>query len=1453
MKAYVKDGQYEKAANLYKQSNEIEKAIKILLLDREGKLLFNALQLALEYTNTAHEPFEIGCSVNEIAQRTAQHYLEKGKIGKAISCVEHFSETKDKVSFFKKADLIDEAVDVLFTAKEYNDLYHLLKGKDKFDRGAEIAEKLHDDEVCCEFLLLSIKKKLLCIDKCNRVIEANKLEEACKDLHHNDVTLTLQVELICGILRKDTAACYNAYIRFSNINDFGAIEALNATICLKSDLNMHRISVIVKCLQFAFDIIHEIKSHKKLSLKHSQQCRKFYQFEQSEDKFFLPPSQFYWIPTLETICLPEQDSDGMTQFNANTTYEIIEQHITSIAHKWLQLDLEKVLFDIMSSKQYGSLNSILDKSLYFHKFVKEYYEMTDYLLCCIRLIEISHFHCGNDIKKCDVGGKIVKWENLSKNASFKIIDIFSPQWNYFLKVSKTDIENIRKSNITCSCLLKALHPDHKVKIDINSLPYNWRILKLIGSDVSAIKKSLTDEGIKFSKKVEKDQSNKKKSLVSKNEEKVKTEKYDDALKGGEEISKAETQISEENSKESLDELTSKDMEKSLDGKEESEGPSEKILKTEVKSSIDNNSKQSAKQKENLEDDKDSKENNTLPNIHEKQSEIPAIFFINRESSCSHSFIFWIESCEHLENRNFMGFAEGIIKRLFNLIAKRKSLKPKITVMNITFVLEIICTGLFASLKVASMRASKILLPKFYAHYVASHDPINFTPHALLHLVATSVAKSEDLKRLCSSCLHLLQRILQLLLGTTELTFGVLRYASKNCVDDNGFERCLVLCLSLFGNLWPLLYENEQVNNLQLIGIMCEVLHLQRETIKNSLPELFVDLQGIFTIQSTRDIFNILFNIQKRNQSNIVSLQYQHKTKAFFFDKIEPHQFPTSALKPLRYASPSFPQNVQQWQQLQHSKKPNANTSMPKPYQQLPLNYKAAAERSKTEQPNSFSQLSRVKELSYTNQHVATVSHQEHEINNSENNTVTVNIGSPTDTSHNKLQRTYSQTLQECTVPIHSSTNITPSIIADDHHDLPDSCNQSYLEKKLVDSPQHVPDKSIETNLQKQTDVSQHSQSLTDLDNSEVTVHQEIQDQIYLPRSLDDTSSSINAKPLPISVSTSVTYSPASSQSSSNATGAETIVLSTSTTHHQLQNAKSQSDVTPSTESLQSTLKPDAESFEPISASNFFTSPPHSSDVNINLVQMDKSEYQPNTYSYEPASDHTLLTQPSYPTEIISQPLTALQYHPLMGRYMHMPIFGMVDPMWYTHAQPIYQPLYPNMPHTPTDDKPTSPYTDQLDVELEDLHFYSFTNTKNMEASGNESKSHNLTSYCAACDYTAEDDESKMHHYTSPEHLNNNEQYLAYQETVSKYTKDIDDARWIIGSTIRYTGISHIDELIRTQIGKIREWKGKYDREKCQIEDKHDWSTGQKFMEQCASELKELKEYYEKLQSSVFPV
>ena len=1423
VKAYVKNSQYEKAASLYKQINETEKAIKILLLDKKGKLLPNALQLAVEYTNTEPDlPLEIGCSVNEIAQRTAHYYLQKGKTGKAIDCVEHFSEIKDKVSFFKKAEskapeLIDEAINVLYKAKQYNDLYHLLKGKEKFERGAEIAEKLQNDRVCCEFLLLSVKKKLLRVDeytKEDKVKEANMLEDACKKLHHNDITLILQVELICGILKEEPKACFNVCKKFiNNINYFGAIEALNAAICLKvPELNIHKITVIVNCLQIGYKIINEIKSSTKLSLQHLQHCRKFYLFEQSEDRFFLPPHQFYWMQTLENTKLKEPDSDGMMQFDALTTYKVLEQHVTGIAHKWLQLDLEKALYNIMTSEGYGSL-----KSLDIQKFVKRSYEISDYLVCCIRLIEISHCHFENNIKPCDVGG-IDKWEELSRYASSRILDIFSPQWRYFLQISKSDIELIKKSKITCDCLLKILHLDDKVTSDkvtsdINAFLRSWRILKLIGSDISTLRNCLKNEEVK---------------LASKFESK---EVKDDQAKPPE-VSK----------------FASKDKEKSeevLDGKQESKN--EKLVKSEESSTTTEKHKELSQK-----------------HLYEKQNEVPGIF-IKTESGYSHSFFAWLNSCAHLENGNFMGFAEGVIKRLFILIAKRKSFKPKITVMNITSVLEVVCIGLFASLKAAALHANKtnplILFPKFYEHFVSSYDPINFTSHAFLDLVTTSVAKNENLKQLYDSCLHLLQRILQLLLGNIEPSFPVLRHAALRSVNNHGFERCLVLCLSLFGNLWPLLHRVQQEKLLHLSEIMSEILDSQSQTIEDNSLQLFAIIQDISKIKNIKNIFTILLNIQKSNQSYIVNLQYQIESGVFSFDKIEPHQFPTYVFRSSKHVA-SDVKNLSQGQQHQLPKHKKPNTSIPKTQQQLlaspvekPMSYTAAVKQYSSTQLSGALNTSK---MSHKSQNVINESHQDHEISGTEKESILVtnselsaessqsgyniNESLKTPVQCNETVPTVHTPLDlqtEYTVSMQSTPRVTPNI-PDNFKglELTNSSNQS-----ILDNPQHNLDGSVELDNQKhnkETTLSLPSfQSYSNVEQFEVTVDQT---QVF-----DNETISTNPELQPLSTMAAYSELPVTYNSGidveTTASFNPTIANS-----HQLEQAygASQSAVMENTVPFQSRLKPDAQSFVPAGISDHSVS---SSSVNLRQVQEPTLQItHPENKNYPPASKFS--QQPFFPAaaynygkNIIPQPLSI----PVVGQYV--PMYGMSGQFLYNHPMfSPYQPFYPSVPwsHVPMDSMPISP---SVDVELEDLKYYSSSSTRNVEASGNENMS-GLPNDCHACGHmhAFEDEKSKAEHYASAEHLKNIELYLAYQATINKYTKDIDDARKIIESANTYTGTSHAVQLIRAQIDKMKEWKIRFDRERGQIEDKLDWSTGQSFIEHNLNELKHLKEHYEKLKT-----
>ena len=1410
--------------------NETEKAIKILLLDKTGKMLPKALQLALDYTKTVPDKsLGVGCSVNEIAQRTAHYYLEKDETRKAIDCVKYFSKVKDKVNFFKNAEskakapeLFNKAINVLLEAGYYDDLYHLLKGKEKFERGAEIAEQLQNSHVCCEFLLLLAKKKLLKDEytKDEKEEEATMLEKACNKLDCTDKSFMLQVELICGILREKPLVCFNVCKKFiTNINHFGAIEALNAAICLKTpiDLDIHNITVIVNCLQIAFKIVNEIKSSTKLSSQHLQHCRKFYLFEQSEDTFFLPPQQYYWVPALKNEHLPQPDSDGMVQFNEHKTYKILEQHITGITHKWLQLDLENALFNIMTTEEYRSLNSVLDKRLDISEFVKKCYKMSDYLLCCIKLIEISHCHCENETKiQCNVADKkLDKWEKLRKYASHRILDIFSPQWRYFFKFTKADTHQIKKSKVTCDCLLRMLRLGDEFTSDINIFLHNWHILKITGSDISTLIKCLLNEEAKLatkleSKKVENDQTTK----ISKSEREEKPC----------EINKLQTVLTR--------------MLKSEESLVATEKPKELLQKHELSSNL-NEKSEDLKDKETF---KDSKENINKQYVHE----IPAVF-IKTGIGYSHCFFVWLLSCELLENGNFMGFAEGIIKRLFILIAKRKSFKPKITVMNITSILEILSIGLFASLKAAAAHAYKtnplILFPKFYEHCITSYDPINFTSDSFLDLVTTFIVKSKNLEQLYDSCLHLLQRILQLLLGKIEPSFNVLRHASRTSFNNHGFERCLVLCLSIFGNLYPLLNKPQQANVYYLYMAINEVVYLHSQIIEENLPQLFTIIQDMSTIKSTEMIFTILLHIQESNQSHMISLQYQIQKKLFSFDEIKLPQFPTYEFKSSKHASDPQKSRQEPQYKLQPHKKPNV--SIPKVQQRIvphsaekATSYTAAVTKlvpDKSTQPKS------ALEMSHISENVINESDQDQgETSIAERNLSVTYSESSTDKSlctilpsNEAIPTTIHPPQQiEYTVPLHSSSSgVMQSVLGDS--ELLDTFNQSTFKKGLVDIQQINPDGSVKLDQQKNEKENLSLPLFQPQSNMEIfeTTVDQTQEQFHLPQAYDDKRKNADAKSQSLSTPT------AHSESVFSHSSTDAVESFTSTSDQHVQHAPSQRVITEDINVLfKSRLKPDAKSFEP--AGTFRpSSSPSTTSGNMRQVQEPTLQAMHASSSYQLAG--SLVQEPSFPVAVntIPQPLVVPPYH-VMGPYMSTP--GM-----YFYNQPMlfpYQPLHPNMPWP---NVPISPQADFL--EFEDLKYYSFAGTTNVEASGNKNAT-NFPNDCIACGHmhAFEDEKSKANHYASTEHLNNTELYSAYQETVKKYAKDIDDARKIVKCATVHTGTSHEDRLIQAQVKKIIEWKNKFDRERSHIEDKFDWTTGQQFIENSANEIKALRKHYEEL-------
>ena len=834
IKAYQRDGQFQAAADLYKKQGKVDKAIKSLLLDPQGNLLPEALKLAMDYTNGENSlPLDPGCSINVIAQRTAEFYLRNNKVGKAKGCTEFFTESRDKVSLLKRANLKDEALELLIAEKNYSEIYRLFKGWELFERGAEVAEKLGDSSTHCDFLLHAVKQKLQgkedYVKEC-KLEDANNLEKAGAKL--SSVDTQLLVWLMCAILREDPTECFNVCQRFKHANNhFGAIEALNAAFKFREpnfDLKkveitatLEKIGVITDCMQYAQDILNEIKSSGKLT-KNLQlsKCRKFYQLEQSEDIYFSSPSQYFAMRRLSKCC-KSRDCDGMIQFNQHVLNNMITKHFCVIVDNWKELELETVLYKILNSDKYTQLNLIIDKKSDKRNFAEtccRVGNIQEYLHCCIKLVEVASSHNSNSMRDCNLIG-IDDWESLLNYGSDRIVSIFSPQWSYYLPFSRKEVEMVKRSRSVCKCLQSKMEFSSKIKGNINAFLFNWRICKLTNCSLKyELERCLEEEEAKWTK-----------------------------------VKQKETELKENNTiKEEI---------------------SDQRCKTEKK-----------KGKKQKHKDEKSKEHDEIPGV-----------LAQTESGYSHEFFKWLRCCRQLENGNFMGFAEGVIRRLLFSIVKTESIKPKLKVLNLISVLEVVCTGLLGSLKVTNVKRNlHVLLPESYEHTLTVFDAIVAGKYTLLNSITNTSAESVYMEKVFDSARYLLQETLWLLLGRVVQSFNALRYAAllSATVINNGFKRCLELCLCLFGNLYPIMHPS---NRQKVYQILCKILNLVLKKNALQLNDFFPELHDIVKQLSTtritnsnyiQCIFSILFKIQQRYKHSLVSLQFDSKNVKIIFKSIQ---------------------------------------------------------------------------------------------------------------------------------------------------------------------------------------------------------------------------------------------------------------------------------------------------------------------------------------------------------------------------------------------------------------------------------------------------------------------------------------------------------------------------------------------------------------------------------------
>ena len=446
-------------------------------------------------------PIKSECSVNEVAFLTAGYYMGIKDKDLAVECVKsHFSNVKEKVNFLKGNGFIKEALQMLCEEQLYDDLYRLLKAQGLFSEGAEKCFQLQDNYNHCVFLLLLVKSKLYSSDNDKSEIQYGKkarakdvaeLEKASRKIR--DTELKIEIELFIGLVKNDAQICLRVCRKIRN--QFGAIEALNAALNFSHTLSKS-IELVLKCFQDARNVIDAFKAS-VLPEKVAGELLKFYGFEKSGDRYYLPPQQFYWLPELAEHSFEVRDSDGMIQFRESDVHNTIHEHVVNSAKQWLSYGkLDQFLYSSINSSPLNTAIMKQDKDFAMLCSANSQ-ELSNYIRCCTQVIVLGHFYRFLGSKLSSTTNNFRSIDHMINFGASRIVNIFSNQWNFYLTFSPADFNKVRSSALVCQEVNISIDnflntKKYQPTQDINGFLYKWLILKVTDTSVAKLESTLKE-------------------------------------------------------------------------------------------------------------------------------------------------------------------------------------------------------------------------------------------------------------------------------------------------------------------------------------------------------------------------------------------------------------------------------------------------------------------------------------------------------------------------------------------------------------------------------------------------------------------------------------------------------------------------------------------------------------------------------------------------------------------------------------------------------------------------------------------------------------------------------------------------------------------------------------------------------------------------------------------------
>ena len=775
----MKSKDLDGCANLKERAGDYSGAVKLLVAHNKR---IDALVRAHVYENQGLVLMP-DVSVAQLAHTFAKVYAKQKNMTQLVKVLEYVADMSQRIRFLKEAHLYNKVCEVYIQENQLTEAYRVLSAQAKFTRGIKLAQEQGDEKMVAKFVF---QKVIADLTRNTSAVGDSEVVERLTELSGSeDAGLKAKACLLLGKLTGDVALYRKALVAYKLArNAVGEIEGFCALVehAQEKDNRISLIMMAVEACKSVQAVIEAMERCKKSRLTATgasilNQVEDFYGLQKQGKVYCAPRGQDLWIGRLEACAVldGEPDSDGMLRLNVLAVQKEVKTHLEKYVVDWLEKRL-KVKQTLKSKLSCFPFHKELQEGQGHLKQSFRAYpsgELKDYLRYCLLSLEVNQ-----------IQGKYFPVA-IIKNV---LLNLFQPGAAVHLPVCELHIDLIRESSLACKLLegvAADVIGDRDFKVD--GWLQTWRIHCVLGRGVQRLESVLAEQA----------------RLVN-----IRAGKINSGSKQGAQECKQEQNGSQSS------EVTTRENDPTDTGcsrKESTDARADNEPKSHVSSAECNSTQVVLAEDEQKQDIR--AQGDTKPCT--KTYKPPFSFVYNTpEGKYDHVFSRWLKSCVLIAREARVVLSSKIILRHFcHIIADRSNLRRTISIANLVNILTVHSVALLAivlqcTLNLKCSRPSTVIVPNTYPHAVQNFDDLNCQDSddkCLLQACVEEVKRgerSDSLSKLRKDAFELLGLILDLLIGKYKRYCTVLRSSvtQRSCLQNAEADRCLVLALTLFGNL-----------------------------------------------------------------------------------------------------------------------------------------------------------------------------------------------------------------------------------------------------------------------------------------------------------------------------------------------------------------------------------------------------------------------------------------------------------------------------------------------------------------------------------------------------------------------------------------------------------------------------------------------------------------------------